>query len=81
MIPQVGVLQGDGPVYETTTFRLDVETDGRHATVAFADSIDEDLARRDFTINAMAWRRRTGEFRDPFDGASDLEPGLLQRTR
>jgi len=74
----VGVLQDDGVVYETTTFRLDVETDGRHATVQFADSIDDDLARRDFTINAMAWRPHTGEFRDPFEGEADLEAGLLR---
>jgi tRNA nucleotidyltransferase (CCA-adding enzyme) len=74
----VGVLPGDGSVYETTTFRLDIETDGRHATVAFADSIDDDLSRRDFTINAMAWRPRTGEFHDPFHGAADLESGVLR---
>lgn len=74
----VGVLGADGAVYETTTFRLDVETDGRHATVEFADSVDDDLARRDFTINAMAWRWKTREFRDPFGGREDLEAGILR---
>jgi tRNA nucleotidyltransferase (CCA-adding enzyme) len=74
----VGVLGDDNTVYETTTFRLDVETDGRHATVEFADNIDDDLARRDFTINAMAWRWKTGEFRDPFGGREDLDAGLLK---
>ena len=43
----VGILDQDGVLYEVTTFRKDVETDGRHAVVAFADSIDDDLARRD----------------------------------
>ncbi|MDX1395823.1 MAG: hypothetical protein R3195_15680 [Gemmatimonadota bacterium] len=49
----VGVLE-DGHVWEATTFRLDVETDGRHATVEFASTIDEDLARRDFCNVAAA---------------------------
>jgi tRNA nucleotidyltransferase (CCA-adding enzyme) len=63
----VGVLVG-GTMYEVTTFRRDVETFGRHAVVAFADTVEEDLARRDFTINAMAWHPLTGELLDPFDG-------------
>ena len=73
----VGVVR-DGIVYETTTFRQDIETDGRHAVVRFASSIEDDLARRDFTINAMAWRPSTGEFRDPFDGHGDLVNGTLR---
>ena len=51
----VGVLARDGTMYEVTTFRRDVETDGRHAVVSFAETIQEDLARRDFTVNAIAW--------------------------
>jgi tRNA nucleotidyltransferase (CCA-adding enzyme) len=74
----VGVLDPDGVLYEVTTFRRDVETDGRHAVVAFAESIDEDLARRDFTINAIAWRERTGELRDPWYGRADLEARVLR---
>lgn len=74
----VGVLQEDGAVYEVTTFRRDVETDGRHAVVAFADTIEEDLARRDFTINAIAWRISTHELRDPWDGRADLQAGILR---
>jgi tRNA nucleotidyltransferase (CCA-adding enzyme) len=74
----VGVLDPDGVMYQVTTFRRDVETDGRHAVVAFAESIDEDLARRDFTINAIAWRERTDELRDPWDGRSDLEARVLR---
>lgn len=74
----VGVLDQDERLYEVTTFRRDVETFGRHARVTFADSIDEDLGRRDFTINAMAWRPRTDEVRDPFCGYEDLEAGVLR---
>ena len=74
----VGVLGEDEILYEVTTFRRDVETDGRHAVVEFSDSIDEDLSRRDFTINAVAWRPATGEVRDPFGGIEDLERGVLR---
>jgi len=74
----VGVLASDGGMYEVTTFRRDIATDGRHAVVEFADTIDEDLGRRDFTINALAWRPATGELRDPFDGRGDLQSGLLR---
>ncbi|HET8653950.1 MAG TPA: CCA tRNA nucleotidyltransferase [Longimicrobiaceae bacterium] len=74
----VGVLGKDGVLYEVTTFRRDVETDGRHARVSFSDSLDEDLDRRDFTINAVAWSPLTGEIRDPHGGVEDLRAGLLR---
>lgn len=74
----VGVLASDGQMYEVTTFRRDVETDGRHAVVEFADKIDDDLARRDFTINALAWRPATNELIDPFSGRADMESGVLR---
>ena len=74
----VGVLASDGDMYEVTTFRRDVETDGRHAVVEFADSIEEDLARRDFTINALAWRPATDDLRDPFAGQVDMRRGVLR---
>ncbi len=74
----VGVIAPDGEMYEVTTFRRDVETDGRHAVVAFADRIDDDLARRDFTINALAWRPATDELRDPWGGRDDLEARVLR---
>jgi tRNA nucleotidyltransferase (CCA-adding enzyme) len=74
----VGVLAEDGAMYEVTTFRLDVETDGRHAVVEFATDIDDDLARRDFTINAIAWRPATGDLRDPYGGIDDLRDGVLR---
>lgn len=73
----VGVLEG-GQMYEVTTFRRDVETFGRHAVVAFADTVEEDLARRDFTINALAWHPLTGELLDPFGGRDDLAAGILR---
>jgi tRNA nucleotidyltransferase (CCA-adding enzyme) len=74
----VGVLAGDGVLYEVTTFRRDVETDGRHAVVAFAKTLEEDLARRDFTFNAIAWNPLTGELRDPYGGIADLRAGKLR---
>lgn len=74
----VGVFSADGTMYEVTTFRRDVETDGRHAVVEFAETIEEDLARRDFTINALAWRPATDELRDPFRGRRDLEERVLR---
>lgn len=74
----VGVLSREGVLYEVTTFRRDVETLGRHAVVEFADTIEEDLARRDFTCNALAWNPLTGDLRDPFGGRDDLADGLLR---
>lgn len=74
----VGVLSDDGVMFEVTTFRRDVETDGRHAVVAFAESLDDDLARRDFTMNAVAWHPLREELRDPFGGLADLEAGTLR---
>lgn len=74
----VGVLDRQGVLHEVTTFRQDVETDGRHAVVKFGASLDEDLARRDFTINAIAVHAETLEVRDPFDGRADLEARVLR---
>jgi tRNA nucleotidyltransferase/poly(A) polymerase len=74
----VGVVGADRHLYEVTTFRRDVETDGRHARVSFSDTIEEDLSRRDFTINAIAWHPLTGELRDPHGGAADLDAGILR---
>jgi len=74
----VGVLARDGTLYEVTTFRRDIETDGRHAVVAFADSIEDDLARRDFTINAIAWHPVRDQALDPYQGVRDLERGVLR---
>ena len=74
----VGVLDDGGTMHEVTTFRRDVQTDGRHAVVAFGASLTEDLARRDFTINAIAYSPESRELRDPFDGRGDLARGLVR---
>ncbi len=74
----IGVIDPAGVMHEVTTFRKDVETDGRHAVVAFASRIEDDLARRDFTINALAWHPLRGELLDPFGGRADLAAGVLR---
>lgn len=74
----VGVIGRDGVMVEVTTFRRDVETDGRHAVVEFAQTVNEDLARRDFTINAVAWHPIHHELRDPFGGMDDLQAAVLR---
>jgi len=67
----------DGHGYEVTTLRRDVETDGRHAVVAFTDDWRADATRRDFTINAMSLTR-SGEVFDYFGGIDDLRAGILR---
>ena len=74
----VGVFDSAGVMHEVTTFRRDVQTDGRHAIVEFGGSLDDDLARRDFTINAIAWSPTRQELRDPFDGRADLMRRLVR---
>ncbi|MGC1488809.1 MAG: CCA tRNA nucleotidyltransferase, partial [Albidovulum sp.] len=58
--------------FEVTTFRRDVETDGRRATVAFATNIQDDAARRDFTMNAL-YADHAGQVIDPLGGLPDLQ--------
>ena len=74
----VGVLAPDGTLYEVTTFRRDVETFGRRAVVEFAERIEEDLARRDFTLNALAWHPGRDELLDPWNGATDMAAQILR---
>ncbi len=74
----VGVLDRRNRMHEVTTFRRDVKTDGRHAEVEFGVSLEDDLARRDFTINAIAYSPRTDEIRDPFDGRRDLDARVIR---
>ena len=64
---------------EITTYRIDGDyADGRHPDkVEFSTSLTEDLARRDFTVNAMAWNPTEG-LKDPFGGREDLENKLLR---
>ncbi|MEH3047769.1 CCA tRNA nucleotidyltransferase [Sphingomonas adhaesiva] len=68
----------EGTVVEVTTLRRDVETDGRHAIVAFTDEWREDAARRDFTMNALYADPVTGEVFDYFDGLADLHAGRVR---
>jgi len=74
----IGVLDENNVMHEVTTFRSDVETDGRHAVVKFGESLEEDLARRDFTINAIAYSPSRDELRDPFGGQRDLAERVLR---
>lgn len=60
----------DKKPFEITTLRRDVETDGRHAVVAFTDDWDEDAARRDFRLNAL-YADRDGRIFDPTGGGLD----------
>ena len=69
------IVQGAG--YEITTFRRDVETDGRRATIAYASDITDDAARRDFTMNAL-YADADGRVVDPLGGLADL---LARRVR
>ena len=74
----VAVLDAHNQPHEVTTFRRDIQTDGRHAVVEFGVSLMDDLARRDFTINAIAYHPIRHEWRDPFQGARDLEKKLIR---
>lgn len=66
-----------GQAHEVTTFRQDVATDGRHAVVAFTDSVALDAARRDFTMNAL-YADAEGNILDPLDGLGDV---MARRVR
>jgi tRNA nucleotidyltransferase (CCA-adding enzyme) len=74
----VGVLDQQRVLHEVTTFRQDVLTDGRHAVVRYGVALEQDLARRDFTINAIAYHPLRQEWRDPFEGKRDLDRSLVR---
>jgi poly(A) polymerase len=67
----ITIVVGDEP-FEVTSFRKDVETDGRRAVVAFSDDIMDDALRRDFTMNAI-YARTDGTVVDPLNGLPDLK--------
>lgn len=70
---------GDEIVVEVTTYRSDVyDPESRKPEVAFGDTLDGDLSRRDFTVNSMAIRLPDLTFVDPFDGLRDLARGVLR---
>ncbi len=72
----VTVVAGGKP-HEVTTFRRDVETDGRRAVVAYSSRIEDDAARRDFTMNAL-YADRQGRVLDPLNGLPDLRAGHVR---
>ncbi len=72
----ITVISG-GQGFEVTTFRRDVETDGRRAVIAFSDDLAEDAARRDFTMNAL-YADRAGRVIDPVGGLPDLAARRLR---
>ncbi|MBO9463807.1 CCA tRNA nucleotidyltransferase [Tropicibacter sp. R15_0] len=72
----ITVVSGGEP-YEITTFRADIETDGRRAVIRFADEVAEDAIRRDFTMNAL-YADRTGRVIDPLGGLPDLKARRLR---
>ncbi len=67
----------DGVPFEVTTLRRDVETFGRHATVAFTEDWEEDARRRDFTLNAL-YAGSDGTVFDPLGGYADLAAGRVR---
>lgn len=67
----------DGGAFEVTSFRRDVETDGRRAVVGFSDNLDDDAQRRDFTINAL-YATLDGAVLDPVGGLPDLAARRLR---
>ena len=67
----------NGEPVEITSFRIDTNPTGRHSEVQFVDSLEQDLARRDFTINSMAVDSQ-GNVVDPFNGQEDLAKGIIK---
>ncbi|GAA2023505.1 CCA tRNA nucleotidyltransferase [Pseudokineococcus marinus] len=77
----VGARRGD-VVVEVTTYRSDLyDRQSRKPVVEFGDSLEDDLVRRDFTVNAMAVRLPDGAFVDPCDGLRDLAHRALHTPR
>lgn len=72
----ITVIAGGIP-HEVTTFRRDVETDGRRAVVAYSDRVEDDALRRDFTMNAL-YADAAGEVLDPLGGLPDLMAGRVR---
>ncbi len=70
----------DGAPYEITTFRTDgsYSDNRRPDSVEFVSDIRDDISRRDFTINAIAYDRAADRIIDPFDGSRDIEAGIIR---
>lgn len=74
----IGARIGEDTV-EITTYRADsYDSESRKPVVAFGDNLEDDLFRRDFTVNSMALRLPEGTFVDPFNGLSDLIDGVIR---
>lgn len=75
----ITAVPSDGEPYEVTTYRIDGDySDGRHPDeVVFTDRLEDDLVRRDLTINAIAWSPDDGIV-DPFDGIGDIRRGTIR---
>ncbi len=67
----------DGQIFQITTYRRDIKTDGRHAQVAFSECMKTDAARRDFTMNAL-YADAAGTVFDPISGLDDLRRGRVR---
>ncbi len=72
----VTIIYKDIPI-EVTTFRVDKNCDGRHCEVEFVRTLEEDLSRRDFTMNAIAINK-DGQLIDPFNGIKDIENKIIR---
>jgi poly(A) polymerase/tRNA nucleotidyltransferase (CCA-adding enzyme) len=70
-------VEGEKVDVEITTYRREIAYNGRHPVVEWTDSVIEDLARRDFTVNAMALDS-SGKLLDPFDGFQDMREGVVR---
>ncbi len=78
MVRAVDIITGQELCCEVTTLRADIQCDGRHAKVQFTDLIEIDLARRDFTMNAIAYDLQTEEIIDPYNGIEDLKDNIIR---
>lgn len=68
----------NGNNIEVSTFRTDITSDGRRSEVRFGNTLEEDLLRRDFTMNAIAYSPIDDAYIDPFDGQEDIKLGLIR---
>ena len=74
----ITIITPEGGEYEHTTFRKDISTDGRRAVVEYTDDIIDDMNRRDFTINAMAYDIVNDKIIDPFGGIEDIKNKIIR---
>ncbi len=75
---QIVTLNSGGFNLEIARMRRDFAYTGRHSGIEFVSNIEEDLPRRDFTVNAIAYDLRKGQYIDPFGGRKDVSDGILR---